>query len=72
MEEADEVDIDLLDDLDLLRFGGLTDIDWFLCRGEDTGDIIGVEAGVITGDTKGSIEIAGTGSNEVGESLSSL
>ena len=48
VEEADEVDMDLLDDLDLLRFGGLTDdIDRVLCIGEETGDIIGVEAGVI-------------------------
>lgn len=53
VEEADEVD--LRDDLDLLLIGGLTDIDWLLRSGEDTGDINGVEAGetivgVITGD----------------------
>ena len=42
VEDADEVDIDLRDDLDL---GGLTDID--CARGEDIGDIVGV----ITGDT---------------------
>lgn len=53
MEEADEVD--LRDDLDLLLIGGLTDIDWLLRSGEDTGDIKGVVTGeivigVITGD----------------------
>ena len=78
VDEADDVDIDLRDDLDLLRSGGLTDL-VRLSTGEDTGDINGVAAGdtigVVTGDicvgeqegdgeSNGTIEGDGTGTGE--------
>ena len=67
VEEADDVDNDLRDDLDLLRKGGLTDIDCVLWTGEDTGDIIGVESGVIVGVNTGDVSVGVKDGDDLGE-----
>ena len=54
-DEAEEFDKDLREDLDLLR-AGLRDIDWAL-RGDDIGDIIGVEEADPTGVSTGDISV---------------
>ena len=55
MEDVDEAEDDLREDLDLLR-AGLRDIDWAI-RGDDIGDIMGVEEGDPTGVSTGDISV---------------
>ena len=60
VDEFDDDDIDLIDVLELLRQGGVTDLDWSIGTGEDPGDTIGVMAGETVGVITGDIRVGDT------------
>ena len=69
VDESEDVDIDLLDDLELLRQGGVTDLDWSIGTGEDPGDTIGVLAGETVGVITGDITVGVEDGDKLGESM---